>query len=283
MNAGRDVERLIANWLVEESPGRAPDRVLDAAGMVVDRTQQRHPAAQWDLRISWRLPIMNPLLRLAGAAIIAVLAVGVAVFGLRPVSTGGPPPASPSASPAATTADASLRATAPATPRPTLSPLAYTQAHTSSVYHYSARFPATWTLAAGTDPNDPDAIYDIGVGKSDFYGDGVASGVMVTAGPRSTARSTLASWTPYITTFIEQKYGNYMDISTCTESTRPLIVDGEPANEVDFICRDQDWLWVTAVHAGRAYQIAWLDDGGFTAEYLRPFLDQFLAGFKFTK
>ena len=59
-------------------------------------------------------------------------------------------------------------------------------------------------------------------------------------------------------------------------------MDGEPANELDFICTDHDWLWVTAVHAGRAYQIAWLDDGGFDADYLRPFLDRFLQTFRFT-
>ena len=53
-------------------------------------------------------------------------------------------------------------------------------------------------------------------------------------------------------------------------------MDGEPANEVDFICPDHDFLWVTTVHAGRAYEIAWLDDGGFDSDYLRPFLDRFL-------
>ena len=83
MNAGRDVERLIADWLVEESPGRAPDRILATAAHTIDRTKQRPLAAERGLRIPWRLRTMNSLTRLAAIAVVAVVAVGGAVYLLR--------------------------------------------------------------------------------------------------------------------------------------------------------------------------------------------------------
>jgi hypothetical protein len=79
MNAGRDVERLIANWLAEEAPGRAPDRVLAAAGTRIDRTNQRRYAALRDLPIPWRPKTMFE--RLAVAAVVAVVAIGALTLG----------------------------------------------------------------------------------------------------------------------------------------------------------------------------------------------------------
>jgi len=84
MNAGRDVERLISNWLDEEAPARAPDRILTSAALVIDHTKQRRA---W--RMPWRLSTMNPIARLAGAALVGVVAVGVALFALRPSTNVG--------------------------------------------------------------------------------------------------------------------------------------------------------------------------------------------------
>jgi hypothetical protein len=72
MNAGPDVERLIAGWLQEEAPGRAPDRILELAGRTIDRTHQRRFAA-------WRPTTMFD--RLAVAGVSAVLAIGVLALG----------------------------------------------------------------------------------------------------------------------------------------------------------------------------------------------------------
>ena len=72
MNAGPDVERLIAGWLQEEAPGRAPDRILELAGRTIDRTNQRRLAA-------WRPATMFD--RLAVAGVSAVLAIGVLALG----------------------------------------------------------------------------------------------------------------------------------------------------------------------------------------------------------
>jgi hypothetical protein len=73
MNAGPDVERLIAGWLEEEAPGRAPDRILEAAGRSIDRTKQRRFIA------AWRPSTMYDRLAIAGAS--AVLAIGVIALG----------------------------------------------------------------------------------------------------------------------------------------------------------------------------------------------------------
>jgi hypothetical protein len=102
MNAGPDVERLIAGWLAEEAPGRAPDRILDLAGRAIDRTRQRR------FGVGWR-ESMTRNRGLAAAALVGVVVLGSALYlvGLNPGGVGGPataPPTSPntSASPSAT-------------------------------------------------------------------------------------------------------------------------------------------------------------------------------------
>jgi hypothetical protein len=91
MNAGPDVERLIAGWLVEEAPGRAPDRILEAAGRVIDRTRQRR------FVVAWRED-MTGIRGLAAAAVLATVAIAGIVYFARPsLGPGGPPSPSPSA------------------------------------------------------------------------------------------------------------------------------------------------------------------------------------------
>jgi len=69
MNAGRDVEQLIATWLVEEAPARAPDRILADARARIDRTKQQRFAD------AWREPMTISTRRLLVAAAAIVLAV----------------------------------------------------------------------------------------------------------------------------------------------------------------------------------------------------------------
>jgi hypothetical protein len=98
MNAGRDVERLIADWFVEEAVLRAPDRVLDEAGRAIDGINQRRPGAVW------RTIRMSTPLRLAAAAVIGGVLVGGGMLllqGPSQPSAGVEPSASPSM-PAAT-------------------------------------------------------------------------------------------------------------------------------------------------------------------------------------
>ena len=101
MNAGRDVERLIADWLIEEAPARAPDRILDAAGRVVDDTKQRRFTA------AWREPMIVTTSRLVAAAVLVIAAVlGAGLVGRSTASVASPGQSTPSAS-----ASASTRAT----------------------------------------------------------------------------------------------------------------------------------------------------------------------------
>ncbi len=70
MNAGPDVERLLSDWLVEEAPAGAPDRMVLAATNRIDHTMQRRFGAA-------RRPLpMNPPVRVAAAAVIGVLLLG---------------------------------------------------------------------------------------------------------------------------------------------------------------------------------------------------------------
>ena len=142
MNAGRDVERLIADWFVEEAVLRAPDRVLEEAGRVVDRTMQRRPA------VAWRTLFMT---RFAFAGAAVALATIVAVAGLT-LNRAGPGPEvggpSPSLSPSQPPAEQSLS--------PFVSTL--TDTFTSSIYDYSIRTDPTWTVTRATvDADDPAA------------------------------------------------------------------------------------------------------------------------------
>jgi hypothetical protein len=103
MSAGPDIERLIATWLTEESPGRAPDRILEDAGRRIDRTHQRR------LVVAWRQPMHVTLRGFLAAAAIGAVFIGGALFVMRGTPSsgvgGGPlatqPPASPSPSPSA--------------------------------------------------------------------------------------------------------------------------------------------------------------------------------------
>jgi hypothetical protein len=93
MNAGRDVEQLIATWLVEEAPARAPDRVLDDAGHRIDHTRQRRFA------VDWREPMIVSMGRLVAAAAIFLVAIVGAGFVGRASAPGAASVATPIASP----------------------------------------------------------------------------------------------------------------------------------------------------------------------------------------
>ena len=115
MNAGRDVERLIAEWFVEEAVLRAPDRVLADAARSIDRTSQRRQ------RAVWRTIPMPVSVRLATAIVFGVLVVGGALLAMRPsfvsVATSPAPLISPTPS-----------STPAPTPQPTASPPVSTDA-----------------------------------------------------------------------------------------------------------------------------------------------------------
>jgi len=94
----RSLERAARSWL-ELGPTRAPDHAVDAALARIQTTRQER-----DLRIPWRLPRMNPLLRLATLAVVATIAIGGSLYFLGgPGDVGPQPTASPSAAPSPST------------------------------------------------------------------------------------------------------------------------------------------------------------------------------------
>ncbi|HET7182740.1 MAG TPA: hypothetical protein VFI15_10950, partial [Candidatus Limnocylindrales bacterium] len=77
-NDDRSLERAARSWL-EEGPTRAPDRAVDAALSRIQATRQER-----DLRVPWRFPTMNPIMRIAVIAAVFVVAVGIAFLAWRP-------------------------------------------------------------------------------------------------------------------------------------------------------------------------------------------------------
>jgi len=96
MSADRDVTRIVRSWLHEDAHEDA-DRVLDMVLDLVDMTPQRR--ASWLAR---RTPTMNNYARLGlvAAAVLAVVIVGIGLFGRSPDvgPTTSPTPSSASAS-----------------------------------------------------------------------------------------------------------------------------------------------------------------------------------------
>jgi hypothetical protein len=76
MTARTDTERILDAFLAPEAD-QLPDRVLDAAFDQIARSPQRHA-----LRLPWRFRPMSNVLRLAAAAVIGVVALGVLYLNL---------------------------------------------------------------------------------------------------------------------------------------------------------------------------------------------------------
>ncbi len=109
MTDDRSLERAARSWL-EVGPTQAPDRAVDAALLLIQTTSQER-----DLRIPWRLPKMTPTTRLATAAGIGVLVVGVAFFAFgRSNSSVAGPGESPTPSPAPTATPSPTPSASPA-------------------------------------------------------------------------------------------------------------------------------------------------------------------------
>jgi hypothetical protein len=102
MTDDRSLERAARSWL-ELGPTEAPDHAVDAALAQIQTTRQER-----DLPIPWRLSNMNPIVRLAGVAAVAAVAIGGALYLLDGTGfgPGGRPTPSPTAAPTPTAAPA---------------------------------------------------------------------------------------------------------------------------------------------------------------------------------
>lgn len=81
MNDDRSLERAARSWL-EEGPTRAPDRAVEAALTSIQKTRQDR-----GLLVPWRMPTVNPAMKLAAAVSVAVVAVAGSLYLLG--GTGG--------------------------------------------------------------------------------------------------------------------------------------------------------------------------------------------------
>jgi hypothetical protein len=76
------LERAARSW-IETGPTQAPDQAVDTALQRIQSTRQER-----DL-IPWRLPTMNPILRVAGVTLVAAIALALGIYALRPTSNVG--------------------------------------------------------------------------------------------------------------------------------------------------------------------------------------------------
>jgi len=138
MTGRTDIERRLDRFLAD-GPETVADRAIQHALDEIDRTAQRRV-----LVAPWRFPQMNIYARLGAAAIVAVIAIGGALYLIGPRNgPGGQGPSPiPSASPTSTPT-----ASAAATPDTT----SWTP-FSSAVFGYDARYPAGWRLEPGTMP-----------------------------------------------------------------------------------------------------------------------------------
>ena len=125
MNEPRSIERLLDDWL-GGGPTELPDRVLDNAMDLIDRTAQRRP-----LGMRWRASPMTDSFKILVTALTALaLVVGGGVL----ARVSGPPTGASgvAATPAAATA----------TPAPTIAVATFT----SKLFRYRVDYPASWAV-----------------------------------------------------------------------------------------------------------------------------------------
>ncbi|MFI5225606.1 MAG: hypothetical protein ACHQ3P_02910 [Candidatus Limnocylindrales bacterium] len=293
MSTRMPFDQRLVDWL-EEGPTDAPDQVLETILAALPSIPQRRAA----LRVPRRFTEMTLSARVVTAAVIGVLVIGGAFYLFRPGGANLGPAAAPTPTPEPTptalltpSPTPSVALTPVPSPTETPTPLpsftvrsgppGYDQVHVSDVYRYGLRYPSNWTLQGeGGLLNETDAIPQIGLGRNDLYGDQVGSSVYVTAGPLSTVRPDLATFSAFAATHLPTAYSMYSGTG-CKQATRTLALDGEPAIEHDYFCPLHTALWLVAIHGGLVYQVAWLDDGPFTAGELRPKFDKVLQSFTF--
>ena len=158
----RDPETILAAWL-DEGPRDLPDATRRAILTAIPTTQQ----ARRGLLAPWRFLPMNSTARLAIAALVAVIAVGGALYLFAPRSgVGGGP--SPTPSPATTT------------PAPTTVDTTSWTTFGSPRFGVSFKVPPGWTTTAASapwiwQPHDPGPAVADTVRASDNAGFTVAS------------------------------------------------------------------------------------------------------------
>jgi hypothetical protein len=235
MSGRTEIERALDGFLAE-GPDRVADPALVRALHAVDRTSQRRgPFA------SWRLPPMNTYIRLAAAAVVAVVVVGGALYLFGP--RGGVGPALPTASP--TPAPTSSPPEASAAPAPTiLLDVTTWTPFTTSLYGYTISYPTGWQRSPATELWAGQTSYDMWVStanapwadKTHFGPLGITMTALATIIPAGTSEEA------WIDAYLAPPVG---ETPTCIELAKDMtaiVIDGKPArlavrcaNQVAFV------------------------------------------------
>jgi hypothetical protein len=167
MSGKSDIERALDGFLAD-GPERVSDQAFLRALDAIDRTKQRR-----DVFAPWRLSLMSINSRLATMMVVAIVAVGGAMYLLGQHSSVGGPAATSTSGPKTTPA-----ATAGAVPTsaPTISTAGWAS-FTSAIYGFSASHPLDWsqqpaTGSSATTPGgdaNPDILWSQ-TGWPDFKG-----------------------------------------------------------------------------------------------------------------
>jgi hypothetical protein len=265
MSTYRDFERVSQAWLAE-GPTTLADRVLDEALADVHLTHQRR-----GLLAPWRYAPVNRFAATVAAVVVVAAVAGGAVLLLgRSTPSVGAPTASPGA------------------PSPTIPAAAPTELPTSELvpitsaqYGYSIKVPKTWGVQAatrtlhGTEPlwgSQPETATpgaDSIMGS--LFGDTGPNGRLLIAGSPAPPGTSLPSWTAGTA---ELKCGTPTSQSAMTIGGETGTLSTYPACSGLFV------QWLTVLHGGWAWHVAWLDNPGSEAADVVVF-KQLIATFQF--
>lgn len=178
MTTGREVDLVLATWL-DEGPTDLPDATRRAIVSALPTTTQ----ARRGPRAPWRLFDMNGFGRLAAAALMAVVAVGGAIYILGP-RLGPADQSSPS----------------PLVSAPVAEPTYATVTFTSTQYGYSLEIPEPWVSRQATERWPDGGVIDPDQDHADKFkprSSPLGAAVMVAAQPipdGATGEAWMAAW-----------------------------------------------------------------------------------------
>jgi hypothetical protein len=223
MNATRDPDRTLAAWL-DEGPTDLPDATRRAILTALPTTRQ----ARRGLLAPWRLPSTNTYSRLAAAAVVAVIAIGGALYLLGPSREPGQGGPSPSPSPSAV-------------PFPTL-PLDTTTwiAYPVSRYGYIRAHPSGWQGVAATEDWAGQTSYDMWVSAANapWADKSFSSTWNITMTALAATIPDGTSPDSFISSYLAPPEGPTPTCFGIEPNDVPIVIDGHPARRTAN-CGDQ--------------------------------------------
>lgn len=245
MSGRTEIERALDGFLAE-GPERVADPALTRALDAIDRTNQRR-----GLLAPWRFLPMNTSFRIAAAAVVAVIAVGGALYFIGPRNGVG----NPTSAPSPTTA-AQIATPAPTTialPDPTL-PLDTTTwlRYTGSRYGYSLADPSGWMTSPASEDWAGQTSYEMWASTADApWADKTFSstwGITMTALAATIPAGV--SEDAFIATYLAPPSGPTPTCFAIPANPTSIVIDGHPARRTTN-CGDQTTAISAFVAVGR--------------------------------